>query len=73
MGVGNVVGSLGVAYIDQAQVSQNELCYYLGYLERALVKKHCRLCVQNLGMLLGHLMAEKARAVVLLQWLCLFQ
>ncbi len=73
MGVGNVVGSLGVVYIDHAQVSQNELCYYLGYLERALVKRYCRLCVQNPGMLLGHLMAEKARAVVLLQWPGLFQ
>ena len=67
MGVGNVVGSLEVAYIDHAQVSQNELCYYLGYLERALVKKYRRLCVQNLGMLLGHLKPEMVRVVALSQ------
>ncbi len=61
-----------VAYIDQALPSQNVLCYCPGYFERASAKKYCKWCVQNLGMLLGHLNLEKARATPVFRWPCLF-
>ena len=63
----NVFTTLEVAYKDQAQPSQNVLCYCLDYLERALAKKYCRWCVRNLRMLLEHLHLEKVRVTSLPQ------
>jgi len=61
--VRNVANTFAAAYTDQARPSQNALCYCLGYLQHALAKNSCTFYVQNLGMLLGHLKAEKVHVV----------
>ena len=63
LGVRNVANTLAVAYTHHARPSQNALRYYSGYLQHVLAKNNCTLYVQNLGMLLGHLKAEKVHAV----------
>jgi hypothetical protein len=63
LGVRNVANTFAAAYTDQARPSQNALCYCLGYLQHALAKNNCTFYVQNLGMLLGHLKAEKVHVV----------
>ena len=63
--VRNVVTALEVVYINRALSFQNVLCYCPGYLKHVLAEMYCRWYMQNLGMLLGHLMLEKADVIAL--------